>query len=119
MEKVKIANISIDNITVAELLENLQRGVVFTPNADHVMRLQKDKAFYEIYQDAEFVVCDSKIIQVASRFLGTPIIEKISGSDLFPAFYKYHGSNADISIFLLGSAEQSIVELAQVKINQN
>jgi exopolysaccharide biosynthesis WecB/TagA/CpsF family protein len=53
----------------------------------------------------------------ASQFLGTPIKEKISGSDLFPAFYMYHKENDKIKIFLLGSAE-GIARKAQEKINQ-
>jgi len=53
----------------------------------------------------------------ASKFLGTPLKEKISGSDLFPAFYLYHKDNENIKIFLLGAAE-GIAKTAQEKINQ-
>jgi N-acetylglucosaminyldiphosphoundecaprenol N-acetyl-beta-D-mannosaminyltransferase len=49
-------------------------------------------------------------------FLGTPLKEKISGSDLFPAFYEYHKNNEDIKIFLLGAREGVALE-AQKKIN--
>lgn len=62
METVKVLNIDIQNITRQELLENLKEGVLVTPNLDHQIKLQKDKEFYDVYQNAEWVVCDSKII---------------------------------------------------------
>lgn len=118
MYKTRILNIDIDNITLECCLQQLNSGVLFTPNVDHIIRLQNDKEFYKVYQHANYVVCDSKLVQIASKFLGTPILEKISGSDFFPAFYHYHRQNDDIGIFLLGSARQDIVETAQQKINQ-
>lgn len=113
-----ILNIHVDNISLNDLLLTLTSGVVVTPNIDHLMGLQKDQNFYDVYQKADYVICDSKLIQIASKFLGTPIIEKISGSDFFPAFYRHHQQNNIIRIFLLGSARQDIVETAQEKINQ-
>ena len=62
METVKVLNIDIQNMTRQELLENLKEGVLVTPNLDHLIKLQKDKEFYGVYQKSEWVVCDSKII---------------------------------------------------------
>ena len=62
METVKVLNINILNITRQELLENLKEGVLVTPNLDHLIKLLKDKEFYDVYQKSEWVVCDSKII---------------------------------------------------------
>jgi exopolysaccharide biosynthesis WecB/TagA/CpsF family protein len=99
-----------------EFLEKLDQGVVFTPNVDHLMKLQKDADFFRTYVHADFRVCDSQILMFASRFLGTPLKEKISGSDFFPAFCRFHRNNEDIKIFLLGGAE-GIADRARVKIN--
>lgn len=116
MSKVKILNIELDNLSQAEMLAQLQEGVVFTPNVDHLMRLQWDRTFFDVYQDATFKVCDSKIMLYAAAFLGTPLKEKLSGSDFFPAFYTYHRDNPDIRIFLLGAAE-GVAQQAQANIN--
>jgi exopolysaccharide biosynthesis WecB/TagA/CpsF family protein len=116
MNKVKLLNISIDNISQAEFFEKCKSGVVFTPNVDHLMKLQSDPEFVNTYKDATYKLCDSKILFFISRFLGTPIKEKISGSDLFPAFYQYHKNNEDIKIFLLG-ARVGVALKAQEKIN--
>jgi exopolysaccharide biosynthesis WecB/TagA/CpsF family protein len=81
------------------------------------MRLQKDVDFQSAYRTADYSVCDSKIIQYASYFLGTPIQEKISGSDLFPAFYQYNRDNTDVKIFLLGGQE-GVGYQARININK-
>lgn len=119
MKTVNLLNVSIDNFSITELFEKLdcEGGVVFTPNVDHLIKLQYDRDFYEAYNTSTYRVCDSQILMYASKFLGTPLKEKISGSDLFPAFYMYHKDNEKIKIFLLGAAE-GIAKKAQEKINQ-
>lgn len=49
MGTVKVLNINIQNITRQELLENLKEGILVTPNLDHLIKLQKDKEFYDVY----------------------------------------------------------------------
>lgn len=119
MKAVNLLNVSIDNFSITELFERLdcEGGVVFTPNVDHLIKLQYDRDFYEAYNTSNYRVCDSQILMYASQFLGTPLKEKISGSDLFPAFYRYHKNNESIKIFLLGSAE-GVASKAQEKINR-
>ncbi|MCU0527859.1 MAG: WecB/TagA/CpsF family glycosyltransferase [Elainella sp. Prado103] len=116
MNSVKLLNIAINNVTMSELLNDLEQGVVFTPNVDHLVRLQRDREFFDAYQNADYKTCDSKILYYVSRLLGTPICEKVSGSDLFPAFYWHHRNNLDTKIFLLGAAEGVAAE-AQKRIN--
>lgn len=118
MSKVNLLNVFIDSLSLADLLKKLDLygGIVFTPNVDHLMQLQTDPDFHKVYKIANYVVCDSQILIYASKFLGTPIKEKISGSDLFPAFYKYFKRDPNIKIFLLG-ASAGVAEEAQAKIN--
>lgn len=118
MQSVRLLNVSIDNLSMAELLRSLEQagGVVFTPNVDHLIKLQKDQGFWEAYRASNYRVCDSQILIYASKLLGVPIKEKISGSDLLPAFYKYHKNDDSVKIFLLGAAE-GVAKLAQERIN--
>lgn len=116
MHRVKILNVPIENLSQLEFLEQLKSGIVFTPNVDHLIKLQRDREFFNSYQLATYKLCDSKILFYISRLLGSPIKEKISGSDLFPAFYEYHKNNEDIKIFLLG-AREGVALKAQAKIN--
>ena len=117
MTRVNLLNIWVDNLSKRELLEQLQSGVVFTPNVDHLMKLQNDRDFVKAYSIADYKLCDSQILIYASRFLGTPIQEKTSGSDFFPAFYNYHKKNEDIKIFILGG-RAGVASKAQTKINR-
>lgn len=115
-QKVNLLNVEIDNLVTTEVLKNLQSGIVFTPNVDHLMKLQNDPEFVQAYNEADYKLCDSQILMYASRFLGQPIKEKISGSDFFPAFYNFHKHNEEIKIFLLGAAP-GVATKAQEKIN--
>jgi N-acetylglucosaminyldiphosphoundecaprenol N-acetyl-beta-D-mannosaminyltransferase len=117
MRIVKLLNLGIHNVTMQELLENLRNGgVVFTPNVDHLMKMQRNQEFYRIYQEADYKVCDSKILMYVCKFLGASIREKISGSDLFPAFYNYYKHDDNIKIFLLG-AQEGVAQTARQNIN--
>lgn len=117
MKRVRLLNVEIDNLTLKELLESLRSGgFVVTPNVDLLMKLQRNRAFFQAYQSAEYRICDSQILMYVAKFLGTPFREKICGSDLFPAFYRYYSHDKDIKIFLLGAAE-GVAQRAQQKIN--
>ncbi|MCD8317898.1 MAG: WecB/TagA/CpsF family glycosyltransferase [Paraprevotella sp.] len=116
MDKVRMLNCDILSLTQRELLEELKEGVLITPNVDHLVKLQHDKAFYEVYQRAEWVVCDSKILYMLSRLLKKSLPEAIPGSSFFTAFYEYHKDDPDCKIFLLGAAE-GIAQQAMVRIN--
>jgi N-acetylglucosaminyldiphosphoundecaprenol N-acetyl-beta-D-mannosaminyltransferase len=115
-QAVNILNVEIDNLSMQEFLAQLDRGVVFTPNVDHLMKLQHDPAFVAAYKQADYRVCDSQVLLYAAKFLGDPIKAKISGSDLFPQFCDYHARNEAIHIFLLGGAAGIAAE-AQSRIN--
>lgn len=114
--QVEILNIPIDNMSVHDFLSRLKRGVVFTPNVDHLMKLQTDMDFVKAYSQADYRVCDSQVLMYASKFLGTPIKAKISGSDLFPMFCEHHRYNEEIKIFLMGGAD-GVAARAMERIN--
>ena len=116
METVKVLNIDILNITRQQLLENLHEGVLITPNLDHLIKLQKDKDFYDCYKKAEWVVCDSNILRLFSKLLKTPFVEAIPGSSFFTSYYMYHKDDADCKIFLLG-AKEGVAAKAMERIN--
>ena len=118
METTRFLNIDILNVSQQELLEQLDEGVLVTPNLDHLVKLQKDKEFYEAYGQSEWVVCDSRILYMLSKLLKNPLPEAIPGSSFFPAFYRYHKDNPNCKIFLLGAAE-GVAEKAKREINES
>ncbi|MEO1620061.1 MAG: WecB/TagA/CpsF family glycosyltransferase [Cyanobacteria bacterium J06632_3] len=114
--KINILGMDFDNLSKEELLDSLDRGVVFTPNVDHLMKLRNDPDFARVYQRADFKICDSQIVMYASKFLGKPLKEKLSGADLFPWFCEHHKYNEETKIFLLGGRE-GVARRAQARIN--
>jgi N-acetylglucosaminyldiphosphoundecaprenol N-acetyl-beta-D-mannosaminyltransferase len=117
MTTVRLLNVDIDGLTMAEAVERLGRGgFVVTPNVDHLMKTQTNRAFLDVYRRADLRVCDSQILMFAARWLGTPLPEKISGSDLFPAFYTRFAGDETKRIFLLG-AGPGVAARAAERIN--
>lgn len=113
---VNVAGVELHNLTRVELLQRLNSGVFFNPNVDVIMKLRRDPEFFEAFHRAEFRICDSRIVELGARFLGTPIREKIAGSDFFGEFCHYHRANPDVRVFLLG-AGPGVAEQARRRIN--
>lgn len=90
--------------------------VLVTPNIDHLVKLQTDRDFYDVYRAAEWVVCDSRVLQLCSRLTDRPFREAIPGSSFFTSYYEYHRDDPDCRIFLLGAAE-GVAQEAMRRIN--
>lgn len=116
-KSIKILNTQILSITQKTLLGELKKGVLFTPNLDHLVKIQKDRDFYNLYLKAEWVICDSKILYLATKLLKNPLPEAIPGSSFFTAFYEYHKENPNCKIFLLGAMD-GVAQTAMKKINE-
>lgn len=117
MKICRLLNINILLIKKRELLVRLERGVLFTPNVDHLVRLQKDKEFYEAYQQADWIICDSVILYRLSKLLKHSIVERIPGSTFFFDFCDFHQEDEDCRIFILGGKE-GIATMAMENVNK-
>ena len=110
-KRMRFLNTHVDNLTMAEAVEEAKKLIlerrnsyVVTPNVDHVVKIEHDLLFREIYEGADLVLTDGKPLIWMSRLMGVPINEKISGSDYFPEVCKM-AAREGFSIFLLGAAE--------------
>lgn len=119
MMRISFLNIQIDNLTMQEavdkirgIIESRNPGYVVTPNVDHIIKIENDDDFYEVYQNADLVLTDGKPLIWISRLLGSPIKEKISGSDLFPELCQMAAQNG-YKIFLLGAADGVAAKAAE------
>ena len=111
MARIKLLNTYIDNLTMQEAVNAAEKLIcktkftyVVTPNLDHIVALENDSEFAEIYSNADLILADGKPLIWISKFLKTPIKEKISGSDFFPQMCKMCADKG-YSIFILGAAE--------------
>lgn len=111
MARIKFMNTCIDNLTMSETLNEIDKLIqkkicsyVVTPNVDHIVRLEKDEELQKVYKNASLILTDGKPLIWISKWYKTPIKEKISGSDLFPRVCQL-AANKNYTMYLLGAAE--------------
>lgn len=88
-------------------------GVVVTPNLDHLRRCVKDLNFGALVAEADLVVADGMPLVWASRLQGTPLPERVAGSNLISSL-SAAAADRGRSIFLLGGAEGTAEGAAQL-----
>lgn len=113
-----LLNVWADDLTMAELMDQLdaEGGLVFTVNPDHLYHLQTNAAFTAAYRQADFITVDSHYVHAAMRWLGAAVREKITGSDLMPAYCRRHAANPAVRLFLLGAAP-GVAQRARERLN--
>ena len=124
MSRIPFMGIHVDNLTmneavtaVDELIREKKDAYVVTPNCDHMIQLEKDTELQQVYSDADLVVCDGKPLIWISKWLGNPIREKISGSDLFPRLCAL-AAEKGYTMFFLGAAEGVAATAAKILENK-
>ena len=107
--RVNIGGIEIDKYSFDEVLENIANHIlgkgkpsyVVTPNAQHIISLQKDNRFREIYRKAFLVVPDGVSLLWSAKFLQTPLNGRVNGTDLFERLCEV-AQEKGLKVFLLG-----------------
>lgn len=104
---------------VGEVVRLARRGapaMVVTPNADQVVNLERDPQLRAAYARADLVTPDGMPVVWASRLLGTPVKERVTGADLMPRLCEV-AAREQLKVFLLGGApgvaEQAAHNLVQ------
>lgn len=119
MSRMKFMNTEIDNLTMNETLEAIdiliqkdKKAYVVTPNVDHIVQLERGGELVEVYKNADLILTDGKPLLWIARWYGTPIKEKISGSDLFPLLCKM-AAEKEYRMFFLGAAKNVAAKAAE------
>lgn len=107
--RIRIGNVPVDAVRFSEALEEIEAlvrgggGAVFTPNVDHVVLCEERPALREAYGRVELSLPDGQPVVWASRALGFPLPEKVSGSDLLMPLMA-RAAQRKWRVFLLGGA---------------
>lgn len=111
MNKVELFGIAFDNFDFEDVAgyfhRTIQAGVpkyMLTCNVDHLVQLRQDLDFLRVYREADAVVADGMPVIWASRLMGRPLKQKVSGSDLLPEL-GYELERRRYRLFFLGAAE--------------
>lgn len=109
--RIDFMNIQIDNLTMSEAIDHINELIIkkektfcVTPNVDGIVKLQYDEHLQTVYKNAGLILADGKPLLRMSKNLGSPIKEKVSGSDLFPRLCDLCSSKK-YTMFFLGAAE--------------
>lgn len=119
MARMKFMNTEIDNLTMQETLDRIEKIIkedksayVVTPNVDHIVQLEKDEELKKVYDNASLILTDGKPLLWIAKWYGTPIKEKISGSDLFPLLCE-RAAQKGYKMFFLGAKEGVAAKAAE------
>ncbi len=117
---IAILGVPFDNVTTDETLRHIARMIasgkphyLATANVDFVVQAQADPELRRILLDAHLVVADGMPLVWASRWLGNPLPERVTGSGMTPLLLALAEAKG-WRVFFLGGTEQS-VEQARVK----
>jgi N-acetylglucosaminyldiphosphoundecaprenol N-acetyl-beta-D-mannosaminyltransferase len=98
----------IDRVTSAQALDRIfsdldagRGGWVVTPNLDILRRLVRDAEFHRLCAGADLMLADGMPLVWASRVKGTPLPERVAGSDLIWSLAR-RAAERGRSLFLLG-----------------
>lgn len=96
-----------------ETREPLNIGVV---NAAKLVLMQKDHELREAVQDSNLILADGMSVVWASRILGQPLPERVTGIDLMMEILKLSGPRP-IRVFFLGATQEVLDEVCR-KVRQ-
>lgn len=124
MSRMKFMNTEIDNLTMQEALQAIDQLIqenksayVVTPNVDHIVQLETNKELQAVYKNASLILTDGKPLLWIANWYGTPIKEKISGSDLFPLLCSMAAAKG-YTMFFLGANEGVAAKAAENLTNR-
>ena len=116
-------NVSIDDVTFDEAVDRIMEfaaeeenncRLLITPNVDHIIKLETDKEFAELYKTADLIVPDGKPLMWIGESFNCPLKEKISGSDLLPPVSE-RAAKEGRSIFFFGTSDE-VINTAKEKL---
>ncbi|MEJ5887577.1 WecB/TagA/CpsF family glycosyltransferase [Pseudokineococcus marinus] len=114
--RVVVDGVAFDAVTETEVVDHVlgemaqgRGGMLLTPNVD-ILRQLRRPALRGIAAEADLVVADGMPIVWASRVLGSPLPERVTGASLAESL-PAAAAGAGRSVYLLGG-EEGVAELA-------
>lgn len=118
---VNIAGINIDDITMEQAVERIygfidsnENHSIYTPNAEIMMDGITNKKLNQVLNNADMLVADGAGVVLASKILGKPVAQKVSGVDLVKNLLLY-SAKTPIKFFLFGG-KPGIADTAKANI---
>ncbi len=128
-KRTRILNVPVDMVDAGEamgifreLMKNEECSLIVTPNSEIIVNASKDPELKSIIEQADLVIPDGIGLVYASRIMGVPLRERVTGIDFLGAILGYLEETGE-SIFFLGSKPGDgntlgIAEVAAEKIKE-
>lgn len=117
-ERITLMGCAIDNLTMEETLRTVEGFIeAGTPhqhvvvNVDKLVKASRDAGLKRIINDCALVNVDGMPVVWASRLLGKPLKERVTGVDLFEALMRRAAARG-WRVFLLGAQEEVVSQVA-------
>ena len=108
MSRRRLMGMPLDGIASEEALARVRRGLaegrggrVLTPNLDILRRYRESSTLPALFEEVELLVPDGMPLVWACRLQGTPVAERITGTDMLWGMAAV-AAEADASLFLVG-----------------
>jgi N-acetylglucosaminyldiphosphoundecaprenol N-acetyl-beta-D-mannosaminyltransferase len=116
---IAILGVPFDNVTTGQTLGIISEMIAsgrphygVTANVDFVAQALEDVELRRILFDAHLVLCDGMPLVWASRFLGNPLVERVTGSGTIPLLLE-EAERQGWRVYFLGGTEQSVAAAAE------
>lgn len=123
MNRVSILGSAIDNLTLEEALNRIDGyiktatpGLVVTANPEIIWLARHDIGFGACLKSAKIVTADGIGVIIASKIVGQPIGQRITGIDLITALFK-KGVSENYTFYFLGG-QPGIAEKAAENVRR-
>ncbi|MEA4986726.1 MAG: WecB/TagA/CpsF family glycosyltransferase [Anaerovorax sp.] len=125
-ELLDILGISVDKVDMrkaisifSNLMETDECSLIVTPNSEIIMNATKDESLRKIIESADLVIPDGIGLVYASKLLGQPLKERVTGIDFMEMILIWLQEH-EKSIYLFGSKpeneeQEAVCELAAKK----
>lgn len=122
-KKIKVLDIPFTNTTVKDMIRRVDQKIrhgekcfIVTANPEIVLYAQGNKHYKNIILSSDYIVPDGIGIIFASKFLRTPLKERVAGFDLMSEILQL-AKEKNYRVFLLG-AKDMVVKKAMINIKQ-
>jgi N-acetylglucosaminyldiphosphoundecaprenol N-acetyl-beta-D-mannosaminyltransferase len=120
VNRISICNIPVDAFTMQETISLIDKAIAekraihhVVINAAKVVNAQKDKALRASIVNCDIINADGQAIVWASRFLNSPLPERVAGIDVMENLVKL-AAEKNYRIFFLGAKEQVVKDVVEV-----
>ena len=118
--RIKVLGINIDPLTMRETVDAVEQYVLgkralhlMGVNADKINQCHTDEKIKKIVNDSGIINADGASVVLASKFLGTPVPERVAGIDLMQSLLDLSNKKG-YSVYFFGAKEEVLQDMLKV-----